>query len=70
MSYSKVVGDLVCSVSDEQDKYCMSIIYKDCNNPDYVEGENTYSSMNINAGVVPTFSYYDRHCMGRISMYD
>ncbi|KAK8798504.1 hypothetical protein WA588_003584 [Blastocystis sp. NMH] len=52
----------VCSVTNEEDKYCMSIMYKDSKNPDELSNSivTSYSSVNIN--VAPQYSYYDKHC--------
>lgn len=56
------ISSEVCSVTNEEDKYCMSIMYKDSKNPDELSNSivTSYSSVNIN--VAPQYSYYDKHC--------
>lgn len=55
------LSNVVCSVSKSSEKYCMTILYKDSNNPDYVEGQKLHAEMAINADVLPTFTYDDSH---------
>ena len=55
-------SNLVCSVSDATSKFCMTILYEDSVNPDYVEGRHLPSEMSIAAEVCPTFTYHDHHC--------
>lgn len=46
---------------DNEQKYFMTIIYKDYDNPDYKEGLST-GSVSFRANVAPMYSYYDFHC--------
>ena len=55
-------SNLVCSASDVTSKFCMTILYEDSVNPDYVEGAHLASEMSIGAEVCPTFTYHDHHC--------
>ena len=55
----------MCDVDDEKVKYCMAIVYKDLNNPEYDSNTVTKSDNDINVNVRPRFFYYTNHCMHR-----
>ena len=40
----------------------MSIIYKDSDNPDFINEEKVDFAMDINVNVRPEFVYHDSHC--------
>ena len=62
-------SNLVCSTLNKADKFCMTVLYEDSVNPDYVEGQQLNQKMSINAEVCPTFTYYDHHCIYSLTNY-
>ena len=54
---------LVCQKDNEQIKYCMTILYKDSDNPEFTDNVLVDSYMDINVNVRPEFVYYDNHCI-------
>lgn len=53
----------VCWDTNEETKFCMTVVYKDSDNPDYNDNSFEYNLTDVNAFVKPEYTYYTSHCM-------
>ncbi|KAK8828785.1 hypothetical protein WA577_000266 [Blastocystis sp. JDR] len=52
----------VCWDTNEETKFCMTVVYKDSDNPDYNDNSFENNLTDVNAFVKPEYTYYTSHC--------